>query len=967
MRSPFFIGVFAVLFFSLNCFAIVGEEPYIVTAPEQGSFPVAQNKSAANIYVDANDWPGVVRVANDLQADIQRVSDDKATIVNDAKNPGKQAIIIGTIGKSALIDQLIADKKIDTSEITGKWESFLIQVVPQPMDGVDSALVIAGSDKRGTIYGTYDLSEQMGVSPWYYWADVPVAHKEAVYVKAGRYVTGEPTVKYRGIFLNDEAPALSGWSSEKSGGFKHDFYVKVFELLLRLRANYLWPAMWNNCFNEDDPLNPKLADEYGIVMGTSHVEPMMRADKEWNRAGYTARQWNYEKSPKELTEFWKAGLERNKPYENIITVAMRGKIDTPMSETANIELLEKIVADQRKIIADVINPDPTKVPQLWCLYKEVQEYYEKGMRVPDDVTLLWSDDNWGNIRRLPTPDERNRSGGAGVYYHFDYVGGPRNYKWIDTNPIPKIWEQMNLAHTYGADRIWIVNVGDLKPMEFPMEFFLSLAWNPQRWSKEKLAEYTKLWAEREFGSTYAPDIAVLVSRTLKYNGRRKPELLDPTTFSLINYQEADRELADFKAVVSQAQEISDKLPQAAQPAFFQLVLHPAKSYEQVMELYIDAGKNHLYADQGRASANDMADQVKALFKADQDLSDYYNHKLLDGKWDHMMDQVHIGYTNWQQPPRNIIPKVTEIEVPADAKLGVAVEGSTSAWPGGKGDAELPQIDSINQQRRYIDVFNRGKASFQFTAAASDPWILLTTTQGEVDKDQRIWVSVDSSKAPKGSATGTVKISRNGSDENVTIKVDSLNPDQLTKDSLDGFVENAGVVSIEAEHFTSKTDGASAHWENIPDYGRTLSAMSIFPTTAASVTPPQDSPCLQYKMYLFDPKKVDVYALIGPTQAFVPGRGLRLAVSFDDDTPQVVNALEHNTQMQDWEQSVKDSIRFVVSSHTLTKPGYHTLKIWMVDPGVALEKVVVDTGGLQNSYLGPPESFHSAKTNTASRE
>ncbi len=281
-------------------------------------------------------------------------------------------------------------------------------------------------------------------------------------------VQGEPAVKYRGIFLNDEAPALTGWVKEKYGSYNREFYMKVFELLLRLKGNYLWPAMWNSAFNEDDPLNPKLADEYGIVMGTTHHEPMLRAQQEWKRHG--TGPWDYSRNAAELQEFWKAGIERNKRYESIITVGMRGDGDLPMTEESNVALLEKIVAEQRKILAAEMNPDLSQVPQLWALYKEVQEYYEKGMRVPDDVTLLWCDDNWGNIRRLPTEQERKRAGGAGIYYHFDYVGDPRSYKWINTNPIPKVWEQMHLAYEYGATRIWIVNVGDLKRWNFRWSF-----------------------------------------------------------------------------------------------------------------------------------------------------------------------------------------------------------------------------------------------------------------------------------------------------------------------------------------------------------------------------------------------------------------------------------------------------------------------------------------------------------------
>ena len=426
------------LFVPASLFAL-GQPRYVFPTSGPGSFPIVHHKSVAAVYVDPSDFPGVARAANTLRGDIARVSGLTPTQALGAR----ETIIAGTIGKNAIIDRLIRERRIDVSGIVGKWESFLIQVVPHPQSGIDSALVIAGSDKRGTIYGIYDLSEQVGVSPWYFWADVPVVHRDALFVRPGRYVEEEPAVKYRGIFLNDEAPALTGWVKATYGNYNHEFYEKVFELLLRLKANYLWPAMWNNAFNEDDPLNAKLADEYGIVMGTSHHEPMLRAQQEWKRHGKGP--WDYSRNEDVLRAFWEEGVRRNKAYESIITLGMRGDGDMPMSRESNTALLERIVADQRKIIAAEVNPDVTKVPQDWALYKEVQEYYEKGMRVPDDVTLLWCDDNWGNIRRLPTAAERLRSGGAGVYYHFDYVGGPRNYKWIDTNPIPKIWEQMNLA------------------------------------------------------------------------------------------------------------------------------------------------------------------------------------------------------------------------------------------------------------------------------------------------------------------------------------------------------------------------------------------------------------------------------------------------------------------------------------------------------------------------------------------
>ena len=971
MHKKFLLVSFCLFIFASHVFAL-GQVRYVENACREGCFPIIEKNAVANLYVDTNDFAGVVRAANDLQADITRVTSLIPEMIHDPNRLGTNAILIGTIGKSRLIDRLIHEGKIDASPITGKWESFFIQVVPEPLPGVANGLVIVGSDKRGTIYGIYDLSEEMGVSPWYWWADVPIRHKDALFVKPGKYVQGPPAVKYRGIFLNDEAPDLSGWVQEKYGkvpgvvaaNYGRQFYTNLFEVILRLKGNYLWPAMWNNDFNEDDPENPRLADEYGVVMGTSHQEPMLRAQKEWDRRYQkTLGHWDYAKNPDVLENFWREGIKRNKNYESIITIGLRGANDTPMSETANIAMLEKIVDVQRKIIAEEMNPDVAKVPQLWCLYKEVQGYYEKGMRVPDDVTLLWAEDNWGDVRRLPTAEERKRSGGAGVYYHFDFVGGPRNYKWLNTNPTAKIWEQMNLASHYGANRIWIVNVGHFKGYELPIEFFLNLAWEPQQWPKEKIPEFTRLWAEREFGPEYAAQTADILSKYTKYNGRRKPELLDPDTFSIVNYQEADKVLADWKSITAEAEGIYQKLPKNKRDAFFELVLYPTKACEQVNNLYITVAKNRLSATQGRASANDFAAQARELFKADADLSAYYNHTLANGRWDHMMDQTHIGYTSWQDPPTNVMPEVDEIQIPANAEMGVAVEGSASAWPDTTHETVqpvLPEFDVFNRLRHYIDVFNKGKAPFEFTATASDPWIMLSDAKGAVEKDKRLWVSVDWSKAPKDKASGTVTLT--GASNNVVVKVDAFNPTEPARDSLKGFVEADGYVSIEAEHFTKKIDTGPVRWEKIPDLGRTLSAMTVFPVTASSVTPPKNSPCLEYQMHLFHPGQVEVEAIIDPTLNFVAGRGLHYAVSFDDQPPQIITAVPPGfiakDGNRDWETTVKDSVRKVKTTFTLANPGYHTLKFWMVDPGVVLQKLVVNLGGVKPSYLGPPESYHN---------
>ncbi len=848
-----------------NLFGL-GSTSYVTDQPGNGAFAIVQEKKAATIWVDEIDYPGVARAATNLQTDISRVTGLTPNLTTDPKQVGPNTIVIGTIGKSRVLQHLVEASKLDLTGIEGKWEAFTIKVLSGTFGSTSNVLIIAGSDKRGAIYGVYDLSEQIGVSPWYWWADVPVRHRQSLFVKAGEYTAGPPAVKYRGIFINDEGPCLMTWARRKYGELNHRMYTNMFELILRLKGNYLWPAMWDNSFATDDPLNAKLADEYGVVISTSHHEPMMRAWKEWERAGHKKGSWDYSKNGEILRKYWEEGIRRTKDYEKVVTIGMRGDGDEPMSETESIALLERIVADQRQIIGEVMQTNVESVPQVWALYKEVQGYYDQGMRVPDDVTLLWCDDNWGNVRRLPTEAERARPGGAGIYYHFDYVGGPRNYKWLNTNPIIKVWEQMNLAYEYGARRLWIVNVGDLKPMEFPMEFFLAMAWDPSKWPKERVGEFGRMWAEREFGPEHASEIADIVSKYTKYNGRRKPELLDPRTFSIENYGEADRILAEWKAITDKGERIYEQLPSEMRDAFFELVLYPTKACAVVNELYVEVAKNRLYAEQGDIRANAYAKRARQLFEQDKRLADYYNHKLAAGKWDHMMDQTHIGYTGWQQPPRDVMPKVTEVT-------------NSSAQPSEK----LP---------------------------------------GSKTKES-------------GSA------------------------DTPSSSSSAEFVEQDGCVSIEAGHFARKTEAGGVRWEKIEDLGRTGSSMGIFPVTAKSLLPPQKAPCLEYDISMTSTGAVEVISILGPCLNFAPERPVRMGISMDGEEKQVLTVVPRGYVAgdgnRDWEESVKNAVRKVTSRHTITCSGKHTLRIWMVDPGITLQKIIVDTGGLKTSYLGPPES------------
>lgn len=949
------------LFSTASLEAGLGEQNPVCFESSGDALTLVENRQAINLVVDSADWAGVVRAAGDLQTDVARVTDVTPDLVHALPTKAKSVVLMGTLGKSALIDALVRQKKLDVSAIEGQWESWITCTLEKPFPGIDSALVIVGSDKRGSIYGIYDLSQQIGVSPWYWWADVAPEKREALYFSKGTYVQGPPAVKYRGFFINDEAPAISGWANERFGDLNSEFYAHVFELLLRLRANYLWPAMWNNAFNTDDPENPRLADEYGIVMGTSHHEPMMRSQKEWQR--YGKGEWNYESNENGLNDFWRKGIHRNRDYENLVTIGMRGDGDMAMSENANIELLEHIVDSQREILVEETGKNIESIPQMWALYKEVQEYYEKGMRVPDDVTLLWCDDNYGNIRRLPTLAEQERSGGAGIYYHVDYVGWPRCYKWLNTSPISKIWEQMQMAWKYKADRVWIVNVGDIKPMEFPIEFFLTYAWDPEKWPYERLQEYTRMWAEREFGEAYAAEIAELISGYTKWNHTVKPEFLSPGTFSIVNYGEADAVDARWVELTEQAESLYRKMPEAKKAAFFQLVLWPVKASGLVNRLYIATAYNELYAYQGRASTGDTIAPVEDLFAADAELTRQYNDCLMDGKWKHMADQTHIGYLIWQQPPLNTMPAVTKTQPKAEGSLGVSVEGMRPAWPEfvwGEAAPALPQMDSVGKQIRWIEVFNRGMKPVGYTVQADVPWIQISSAEGTVEHEaQRISVSVNWERVPQGTHMGMLHVrGANGATADIQVPVKQSGDLAPSKDC---YLESENYICMEAPHYSRAVSDGEIEWKTLEDYGRTLGGVKAFPVEAQSRSLSQISPRLEYDFYCVSSGEANIELYLSTTLAFDPAHGLRFAVSVDDGEPQIVDlAFPVGDNQATWGKSVYEAIRKTSVTEDL-ESGNHTLKLWMVDPGVLFQRIVVSFDDVRKSYFGPPESlYYSSK-------
>lgn len=944
--------------------------PRFVDLQGKEGVQLATRSRAAPIVVGKDDYPGVLRAARDLQRDIRKVT-GKTPQWHTGAASASDVIIVGTLGRHALIDELASQGRIDTRTLAGQWEGFLIQAVTDPLPGVKRALVIAGSDKRGTIYGIYTLSEQIGVSPWHWWADVPVSRHAALSVPLGTRLMDKPAVQYRGIFLNDEAPALTNWAKQRFGGFNRKFHEQLFELMLRLRANYLWPAMWGSAFYDDDKGNGELADTMGIVMGTSHHEPMMRAHQEWLRHGKGP--WDYSRNADALRAFWAQGLRNSRDYDKVITMAMRGDGDEPMSESANVALLERIVRDQRALIGQELGKDPATVPQLWALYKEVQEYYEKGMRVPDDMLLLWCDDNWGNIRRLPTPEERKRSGGAGVYYHFDYVGGPRSYKWLNVTQVAKVWEQMNLANEYGANRLWIVNVGDLKPMEVPTEFFLAYAWNPAAWPAEKLPEYLEAWAAREFGAQHAGRIASIVERYTRYNARRRPEQLEPSTYSLSAYDEAERVVNDYNALVEEARQVGKALPKTMQDAYFQLVEYPVRASANALDMWVSAGRNALHARQGRATTNDLAARVQRLFDRDAELTRQY-HGANGGKWNHMMSQNRFGYTSWAQPYRDVMPAVSRLRLPepgapggirAADQMGVVVQGSQAVWPAyGLHHMTVPTLDVFDKQPRYVELFNRSREPFDYTVKASHPWIRLSHAAGRVDKEQRILVDVDWNAVPAGSMEAELTVT-GPEGARVLVKVPVHKPADLPPQSAQGHVESRGVVAIEAEHFSRKHAPEGRQWLRIPGYGHTLSGMTTMPGAAPALKV-EDGMRLEYDVHLFRSGELKLHAVLGPTLKFQPGKGFRFAVSIDDGPVQEVNVHGDESE-QYWNKLVSEGVARFVTTHRVERPGRHTVKFWALDPGLVLQRLVIDAGGLQPSYLGPPESpYYPARREAALR-
>ena len=627
----------------------VASEPFVVFKTSADVLSLQD----ASVSFDTREHSCVQRAVANLQKDFEKVTQKRLPLSDNPR------ILVGTVGVNKQIDQWV--KKGVLRDLKGKTEKYIIKTIGEQ-------LVIAGSDKRGTVFGIYELTKQMGVSPWYYWADVPIEQHEALYIKKGEYTDGEPAVRYRGLFLNDEAPCLTTWVKNTFGTNygDHRFYEQVFELILRLKGNFLWPAMWGWAFYADDPENSKVADEMGVIMGTSHHEPMARNHQEYARHRKDWGAWNYETNKENLDRFFREGIERMKGTDDIVTIGMRGDGDEAMSANADTKLLENIIDNQRRIIKEVTGKPAEKTTQVWALYKEVQDYYDAGLRVPDDVMILISDDNWGDIRRVPTAAERKRKGGWGIYYHVDYVGAPRNTKWLNVTQTQQMFEQLSLAYDFGIERMWILNVGDLKPMEYPITLFMDMAWSPKDYTVQTVTDHTRNFFRSVFCNCVAEEAADIYNQNCQYMARVTPEMLDARTYN-IETGEWKQVADEYQRLELRALRLYEKVPAEARDFYRQLILFPVQAMANLYDMYYAQAMNQYLAASKNPDANLWAERVRETFRRDSLLCAAYNTDIAGGKWNGMMIQKHIGYRSWNDNFRaDMLPRTVAV---ADSTTG----------------------------------------------------------------------------------------------------------------------------------------------------------------------------------------------------------------------------------------------------------------------------------------------------------
>lgn len=955
----------------------------------EGDFVLASSDKTPSIYVDENDYEGVIRAAGDLKNDIKSVS---AVVPIDAVDAASADVVIGTVGKSTAIDTLVSAGDLDISKIEGKRESFTIQ-------NVEGKLVIAGSDKRGTIYGIYDLSEKIGVSPWYYFADVKPGHADTLYINLpnGGYTEGEPSVEYRGIFLNDEFN-MSEWSKSlgtTGQNMNNETYEKIFELLLRLKANYLWPAMhkYSTAFNVTEH-NAELANKYGIVMGSSHCEPILRNNlgelytyqQEWTAANPDKKlyvntkdesnhnvswMWtntdgtNTVDNKEFLTDYWRARASANSAYENTYTLGMRGVHDGQFSTNMDKKTaMTEIIAAQRKILEEEVVKDGqtlSDVPQVFIPYKEMLDLYNGGLQIPNDVTLMWPDDNFGYIRQLPTDAERQRSGGAGIYYHLSYHGRPTSYLWLSSTQLGLIREEMTKAYDMGAQKIWVANVGDLKPAETEIEYFLDLARDVDSVRNTDTADWLSDNAKRDFGfdDTAAAEYADIKLGYSELANSRRPEHMSEGLFSLTDFgDEGQKTLDCWTELETRATALYETLDEAQKPSFYELLLYPIKGAGAMARKYINTDKAKQYEKNGWGSTvNKYAKLSDAAY--DSVVSDTAAYtSMLGGKWNLMMNPYQRGLVgSFGGPISGKLTNPTVSTVPY-TNMEIVSEGGSDL-----------SFTKYSTEPKFIDIINTGSNSFDWKAETSADWVKLNKTSGTVSDNDRIYVSVDLSAASAVKLNATITFNRYIGNTIVDTKTVAVSMDN-TEFTLDEktYIESDGYVSIEAEHYTNSVKNGDYEWKVEKDFGRSGDSVKIYPNICQNISTPntENSAYLEYQVYFTSSGSfpIDVYRM--PTMNELSGATMRCRIGIDDSAPIQFNGTtktgDGSNVNDPWTKGVLQNTEIISGTITVPSAGLHTIRLYNESAGFILDKFVITTGTKKASYFGASESYNTTYNN-----
>lgn len=947
------------------------------------AFTLASPRQTAAILYDASDAAVVKRAAELFAADVEAVTGRRPQVTSATGETGP-AVIVGTVGGNALIRRLSEAGKIDTAPLEGAWERYLIQTVANPLPGIRKALVIAGSDRRGAAYGLFTLSELIGVSPWYWWADVPVKKHAALHVDAPPTYSQTPSVRYRGIFLNDEDWGLTPWASQtfepERGNIGPRTYAKVCELLLRLKANYLAPAMHpvSTSFNQI-PENKLVADTFAIVMGSTHCEPLLlNTASEWDTQ--TMGPWNYDKNKEGINRVLTQRVRENSPYENVYTLALRGLHDGAMSTTLpmheKVRMLQQALLDQRQILAENIDRPVETVPQAFTPYKEVLEIYSNGLELPDDVTIVWPDDNYGYMKRLSGVREQRRTGRSGVYYHVSYLGVPHSYLWFSTTPPSLMYEELRKAYDTTADRLWLLNCGDLKGSEMQVSLFLDMAWDIGRFTADNVVTYPARWLAGIFGEAYYDRLEAMTREHLRLAFPRKPEYmgwgyhwnrfdhnceqLTDTDFSFTNYDEAPRRLEAYRKLGARAEALLHEIGDEARPAFYQLVYYPLRGAELMNRMTLGGQRNRWYARQGRAATNAVRDEVQRCYDSLQVITRGYN-SLLGGKWNHMMSmrQNYDGVSAYFN-----LPHLATHDAAGAPRLALQVAGEDVT--GARAFHALPAFDNYLRRTYPVEIYNRGGGTLAWTAHASEPWVVLSKSAGKTADEERITVGIDWEKAPSGNAVPAQIVFRAG-EQSEKVLVSLFNPTAPSRAELRGiYVENNGCVSIPAAGCHRVRENDRIKITAVEDLGIEGPALQLGdPTAPLQIFRSRDVPCAEYDFYAFDAGSVDVYTYVLPTFPLHADRDFRIGENTNTDTKYSVQiddgalatpSSSHVEYSQVWFESVLRNCAVNKSTLHIDKPGRHTLRIRVGDPGIVLQKIVLDFGGMKRSYLGPQSTL-----------